>query len=67
VLELALARLGLPAPSVMHAGFGWKYDLGPARALGMAACFVNRGQISVDAPRDVEVASLEALAELMGV
>jgi 2-haloalkanoic acid dehalogenase type II len=67
VLVLALERLGLPAPSVMHAGFGWKYDLGPARQLGMAACFVNRGQVTVDEPRDVEVPSLEALADLMGV
>jgi 2-haloacid dehalogenase len=65
-LALALERLGLPAPSVMHAGFGWKYDLAPARQLGMAACFVNRGKISVDEPRDVEVPSLDALADLMG-
>jgi 2-haloalkanoic acid dehalogenase type II len=66
VLQLALERLGLPAPSVLHAGFGWKYDLAPARRLGMGACFVNRGQVSVDEPRDVEVPSLEALADLMG-
>jgi 2-haloacid dehalogenase len=65
-LKLALERLGLPAPSVLHAGFGWKYDLAPARGLGMKACFVNRGNVTVDEPRDVEVASLESLADLMG-
>ncbi len=65
-LKLALERLGLPAPSVLHAGFGWKYDLAPARSLGMKACFVNRGNVTVDEPRDVEVASLAALADLLG-
>jgi 2-haloacid dehalogenase len=66
-LQLALEHLGLPAASVLHAGFGWKYDLAPARQLGMKACFVNRGNVSVDEPRDVEVPSLAALADLMGV
>jgi 2-haloacid dehalogenase len=65
-LALAIERLGLPAERILHAGFGWKYDLGPARALGMRTCFVNRGQLSgIEEPRDVEVPSLEALAQLL--
>jgi 2-haloalkanoic acid dehalogenase type II len=62
-LRLALERLRLPPSSVLHAAFGWKYDLDPARALGMRTCFVNRGGID---PRglsfDLEVADLADLA-----
>jgi 2-haloacid dehalogenase len=65
-LELAIERLGLPAERILHAGFGWKYDLGPARALGMRACFVNRGGLTgIEEPRDLEVPSLDALADLL--
>jgi 2-haloacid dehalogenase len=64
-LQLAIERLGLAPSQILHAGFGWKYDLAPARALGMRACFVNRGQVSVDEPRDLEVPSLAALADLL--
>jgi 2-haloacid dehalogenase len=64
-LELAIERLGLLPSQILHAAFGWKYDLGPARALGMRTCFVNRGQVQLDQPRDVEVPSLAALAELL--
>jgi 2-haloacid dehalogenase len=63
--ELAIERLGLPPTQILHAAFGWKYDLAPARALGMKTCFVNRGQVTVDEPRDVEVPSLAALADLL--
>ena len=65
-LELAVARLAVEPGAILHAAFGWKYDLAPARALGMRTCFVNRGAVRVDEPRDVEVPSLEALAELLG-
>jgi 2-haloacid dehalogenase len=64
-LAHALEKLGVPASSVLHAAFGWKYDLAPARQLGMKTCFVNRGNVQTDAPRDFEVASLAALADLM--
>jgi 2-haloacid dehalogenase len=64
-LQLALDRLGLPPEAVLHAAFGWKYDLAPARSLGMRTCFVNRGNVTTEEPRDLEVASLAALAELM--
>ncbi len=64
--ELALARLGVTPDQVLHAAFGWKYDLLPARAVGMRTCFVNRGGVTVDEPRDLEVASLDALADALG-
>lgn len=66
-LALAVERLGLPPGAILHAGFGWKYDLAPARALGLRTCFVNRGGVSVDEPRDLEVPSLAALADALGV
>ncbi len=65
-LELAIGRLGVAPGAIVHAAFGWKYDLAPARALGMRACFVNRGGVRVDEPRDLEVPSLEALADALG-
>jgi 2-haloacid dehalogenase len=64
-LELAVERLQLAPQQILHAGFGWKYDLAPARALGMRTCFINRGGLSVEEPRDLEVADLETLANLM--
>jgi 2-haloacid dehalogenase len=65
-LELAITRLAVAPGAIVHAAFGWKYDLAPARALGMRACFVNRGGVTVDEPRDLEVASLDALADALG-
>ncbi|HEX9101873.1 MAG TPA: haloacid dehalogenase type II [Polyangia bacterium] len=65
-LELAIARLAVEPGAIVHAAFGWKYDLAPARALGMRTCFVNRGGVSVDEPRDLEVPSLAALADALG-
>ena len=65
-LELAIARLAVEPSAILHAAFGWKYDLAPARALGMRTCFVNRGGVTVDEPRDLEVPSLEALADALG-
>ncbi len=65
-LELAIARLGVAPGAILHAAFGWKYDLSPARALGMRTCFINRGGVTVDEPRDLEVPSLDALADALG-
>jgi 2-haloalkanoic acid dehalogenase type II len=64
--ELAIQRLAVEPGAILHAAFGWKYDLAPARALGMRTCFVNRGGVTIDEPRDLEVASLEALADALG-
>lgn len=40
--ELALAKLGEPPGNVLHVAFGFKYDIGPARALGFETAWVNR-------------------------
>jgi 2-haloalkanoic acid dehalogenase type II len=64
-LALAIERLGLQPSQILHAAFGWKYDLAPAHALGMRTCFVNRAQVSVEQPCDLEVPSLAALADLL--
>jgi len=64
--RLALSRLGLPAGQVLHVAFGAKYDLQPARALGLRTCFVDRGggrPAGHDA--DLEVPTLSALAEAL--
>jgi 2-haloacid dehalogenase len=65
--KLALSRLGLEPAEVLHAAFGWKYDLKPARELGMKTAFVNRGKI--DLPEgfeaDFTVGSLGELADHM--
>jgi 2-haloacid dehalogenase len=63
--RLALDRLRLPPEAVLHASFSEKYDHAPARALGMRTCFVRRGPTPRGAPCDLEVASLEALAEAL--
>jgi 2-haloalkanoic acid dehalogenase type II len=68
-LALALERLSLQPHEVLHAGFGWRYDLAPARALGMRTAFINRsgGPSPEGQPPDVEVPSVEALADRLGV
>jgi 2-haloalkanoic acid dehalogenase type II len=63
-LRLALERLGLAPAQVLHAGFGWRYDLAPAQALGMRTAFIRRqeGPEPDGTPPDVTVPSVEALA-----
>ncbi len=67
IFKLALSRLGLEPGQVLHAAFGWKYDLGTARALGMQTAFVNRGRIArpEGLECDLEVPNLSALADRM--
>ena len=40
--HLARQRLGLEIGEIMHAGFGFKYDVEPAHALGYETCWINR-------------------------
>ena len=42
VFRAALERLGEPPERVLHVAFGFKYDIGPARRLGMRTAWVNR-------------------------
>ncbi|RYM06517.1 haloacid dehalogenase type II [Sporolactobacillus sp. THM7-7] len=39
---LAWERLGLEKSEVLHAGFGFKYDVVPATELGVDSCWINR-------------------------
>lgn len=67
-LRLAVERLAVEPGEILHAAFGWKYDLAPARAVGMRTAFVNRGggpRPEGPAP-DLEVPSLAALADALG-
>ena len=67
--RLAIERLGIAPARVLHAAFGWRYDLAPARALGLRTCWVNRGSSPLPAESaqpDLEVPSLAALAEWLG-
>jgi 2-haloalkanoic acid dehalogenase type II len=40
--ERLLARVGEDPARVLHVAFGYKYDIGPAKRLGMATAWVNR-------------------------
>ena len=40
--HLARRRLGLEVDEIMHAGFGFRYDIEPATKLGYKTCWVNR-------------------------
>jgi 2-haloalkanoic acid dehalogenase type II len=66
-LALAIEKLGFAPSEILHAGFGWKYDLAPARTLGMRTCFVNRsgGPIPEGEPPDLIVPTVAALADTL--
>ncbi|HNR04307.1 MAG TPA: haloacid dehalogenase type II [Bacillota bacterium] len=40
--DLARQRLGLKKEEILHAGFGFKYDVVPATELGYETCWINR-------------------------
>lgn len=40
--HLAMKRLGLDKSEILHAGFGFKYDVVPATELGLKTCWINR-------------------------
>jgi 2-haloalkanoic acid dehalogenase type II len=63
--KLMLQRTGMDPAHVLHAGFGWRYDLTPAHELGMQTAFVNRGGIELPsgAHADLVVPSVAALAD----
>ncbi|MDP9366573.1 MAG: haloacid dehalogenase type II, partial [Chloroflexota bacterium] len=64
----ALARIGEPPERVLHVAFGFKYDIGPARALGFRTAWVNRhGEAAPGTERpDHEWRDLWGLADLAG-
>ncbi len=42
IFEFALQRLGEPPERILHVAFGFKYDLAPAKQVGMVTCWLNR-------------------------
>ncbi|MGI5907000.1 MAG: HAD hydrolase-like protein, partial [Candidatus Pararuminococcus gallinarum] len=40
--KLSQKRLGMTEKEILHAGFGYKYDIIPASQLGYTTCWVNR-------------------------
>jgi 2-haloacid dehalogenase len=66
--RMALEEIALPPSSILHAAFGYKYDLQPAAAHGMATCFVNRSGMSLPpgCQPDLRVSSIGDLADQLG-
>ena len=70
IFELALSRVGVPAPRVLHVGQSLYHDVLPAQALGLATVWVNRpsprtgvGAVKAAEGRpDLQVSSLAELA-----
>ena len=64
--ELALDTLGERPENVLHVAFGFKYDIGPAQALGFRTAWVNRHQEPAPGSErpDYEWRDLWGLAEL---
>jgi 2-haloalkanoic acid dehalogenase type II len=64
---LARERLGLPVSEIWHAGFGFKYDIVPATALGYTTVWVNRqGEVRpVDVKETFLVGDMRTLAYLV--
>jgi len=42
IFEFALQRLGEAPERILHVAFGFKYDLAPAKQVGMVTCWLNR-------------------------
>ena len=64
---LARERLGLDVSEIWHAGFGFKYDIVPATALGYTTVWVNRqGEVRpVDVKETFLVGDMRTLAYLI--
>jgi 2-haloacid dehalogenase len=66
VFERALAEVGEVADRMLHVAFGFRYDIGPAKRLGLRTAWVNRhGERRLDgASPEHEWRDLWGLAEL---
>ena len=64
--ERALELIGAPAEQILHVAFGFKYDIGPAQALGFRSAWVNRHAVPRpgSAVPDLEWRDLWGLANL---
>jgi len=68
VFRQALEQIGEPPDRVLHVAFGFRYDIGPARRLGMQTAWVNRHVEAPPGPErpDHEWRDLWGLAALVG-
>jgi len=48
--ERALHEIDVPREQILHAAFGFKYDIGPAQRLGLRTAWVNRKQEPAPGP-----------------
>lgn len=65
--EEALKRINVPAERVLHAAFGYRYDLRPAHETGLKLCLVRRGPVpkTLSPVPNLQVADLTALADAL--
>lgn len=69
--QLALARIGLPEPQILHVAQSLYHDVVPAKALGMKTVWVNRQAGKTGATKPIEVTpdlvvpDLKTLADLV--
>jgi 2-haloacid dehalogenase len=52
--EQVLREIDLPPEEILHVAFGFKYDIGPAQALGMKTAWVNRKQEAAPGPEQAD-------------
>jgi 2-haloalkanoic acid dehalogenase type II len=64
--ELALREMEVQSQQVLHVAFGFKYDIGTAKQLGMRTAWVNRHREPAPGPEqpDYEWSDLWPLAEV---
>jgi 2-haloacid dehalogenase len=69
VFEKALERIDQPPDRILHVAFGFKYDIGPAQALGFKGAWINRNAEPRPGPHvpAYEWRDLWGLADLVGV
>ena len=68
--ERVLTEIGEDAADVLHVAFGFKYDIGPAKVVGMRTAWVNRHREPLPDPDTVpdhEWRDLWGLAESLGL
>jgi 2-haloacid dehalogenase len=52
--ERALHEIGVPREQILHAAFGFKYDIGPAQRLGLRTAWVNRKREPAPGPEQAD-------------
>ena len=64
--QVALKKLGFHPAEVLHVAFGYRYDLGPAREMGMRTAWLNRGSENLPEgfAADFEVSGMDQLVTL---